>query len=258
VTEVAGHDTVGLLAGRTAVVTGGTKGLGYGIARAFAREGADVAVVDIEPPDPATGIITEISRAGRRGVFLQADVSDAEQVDAMAAAVLKAFGRVDILVNNAGVYATAPLETMTVDEWDRVVAVNLRGTFLCTRFLLPSMLKWGEGRIINIASQLGQLGEAMAAHYSASKGGVIAFTRALAREVARRGVLVNAVAPGPVMTPALLTHTDEWKRQKLAEIPAGRFGAVAEIVPAVLLLASQDGSYFVGQTLGPNGGDAMY
>jgi 3-oxoacyl-[acyl-carrier protein] reductase len=249
----------GLLAGRTAVVTGGRQGLGYGIARAFAREGADVAVADALPPDPSASIVAEITGCGRRALYLEADVSDAGEVQEMAAAVLSAFGHVDILVNNAGIFAAAPLETMTVDEWDRVIAVNLRGTFLCTQSFLPSMLERGDGRIINIASQLGQLGEAGAVHYSASKGGVIAFTRALAREVARRGVLVNAVAPGPVETPGFAAgQTDEWKRQKLSEIPTGRFGSVEEVVPAVLLLASRDGSFFVGQTLGPNGGDVMF
>ena len=148
----------GMLAGRTAVVTGGRQGLGYGIAQAFAREGADVAVADALPPDPSASIVAEITGSGRRALFLEADVSDADQVQEMASVVLSAFGHVDILVNNVGVFAAAPLETMTVDEWDRVIAVNLRGTFLCTRSFLPSMLERGDGRIINIASQLGQAG----------------------------------------------------------------------------------------------------
>jgi NAD(P)-dependent dehydrogenase (short-subunit alcohol dehydrogenase family) len=248
----------GRLQARTAVVTGASQGIGYGIARALGREGADVAVVDVAPPDPSGGITAEITGFGRRALYLQADVSDEDQVQEMAEAVLAVFGYVDILVNNAGVFASSPVETMTAGEWDRVIAVNLRGTFLCTRAFLPSMLARGEGRIINIASQLGQLGQAGAAHYSASKGGVIAFTRAVAREVARRGVLVNAVAPGPVQTPGILAQTGAWKKRKLAEIPLGRFGSVEEVVPAVMLLASPEGSFFVGQTLGPNGGDVMF
>ena len=142
-------------------------------------------------------------------------------------------------------------------EWDRVISVNLRGTFLCTREFLPRMLERQWGRIINIASQLGQIGGVEVAHYAASKGGVIAFTKSVAREVAARGVLVNAIAPGPINTPLLARDTPEWRANKLAELPIQRFGEVSEVAPTALLLASDDGSYYVGQTLSPNGGDTM-
>src|SRR5262249_26801481 len=157
------------------------------------------------------------------------DVSDDKQVRAMADTVLAALGRVDILVNNAGIFTQSLLENLPVADWDRVVGVNLRGTFLCTRFLLPHMLKQRSGRIINIASQLGQIGGVEVVHYSASKGGVIAFTKALAREVASRGVLVNAIAPGPIETPMLEGETEEWRSGKLADLPIGRFGRVDEV-----------------------------
>ena len=134
---------------------------------------------------------------------------------------------------------------------------NLRSVFLCIRALIGPMLERGDGRIINIASQLGQIGGVSAVHYSASKAGVIGLTKALAREVSSRGVLVNAIAPGPIETPLLENETEAWRSAKLAELPIGRFGRVDEVTPTAVLLASAEGSYYVGQTLGPNGGDVM-
>jgi 3-oxoacyl-[acyl-carrier protein] reductase len=164
---------------------------------------------------------------------------------------------VDILVNNAGIFTQSLLEDMPVADWDRVLNVNLRAVFLCTRVLIGPMLARGWGRIINIASQLGQIGGIEAVHYSASKAGVIGLTKALAREVSHRGVLVNAIAPGPIQTPLLDGETEEWRSAKLAELPMRRFGTVAEVTPTAVLLASSDGDYYAGQTLGPNGGDVM-
>jgi 3-oxoacyl-[acyl-carrier protein] reductase len=175
----------------------------------------------------------------------------------MVEAVHRAFGHIDILVNNAGIFTQALVEHLSVTDWDRVLAVNLRGTFLCARFVLPYMLDQRWGRIINIASQLAYIGGQEVAHYSASKGGVIAFTKALAREVATRNVLVNAIAPGPILTDLLASETEEWKAAKLAELPIGRFGEVREVAPTAVFLASDDATYYVGQTLGPNGGDVM-
>jgi len=249
---------MGKLNGKVAVITGAASGIGAGIAQAFAREGSDVCLVDIVDEEQASPVLMTIARQGQQRIwFIQADVSEEQHVRRMANTALEAFGHVDILVNNAGIFTQSLLENLAVSDWDRVVGVNLRGTFLCTRFLLPQMLERKSGRIINIASQLGQIGGVEAAHYSASKGGVIAFTKALAREVASRGVLVNAIAPGPIETPMLEGETEEWRSRKLAEIPIGRFGRVDEVVPTALLLASEDGSYYVGQTLGPNGGDVM-
>ena len=154
--------------------------------------------------------------------------------------------------------ATASLlEDMPVADWDRVLNVNLRAVFLCTRVFIGPMLAQGWGRIINIASQLGQIGGIEAVHYSASKAGVIGLTKALAREFSHRGVLVNAIAPGPIQTPLLDGETEEWRSAKLAELPMRRFGTVAEVTPTAVLLASSDGDYYAGQTLGPNGGDVM-
>lgn len=245
------------LAGKTAIVTGGANGIGRGIAEAFASEGADVAVADIATSDQATAVIDAIRQSGQRPLYVQTDVADEQQVRAMVDAVLSAFGRIDILVNNAGIFTQSLVENLPVADWDRVLNVNLRGMFLCTRFVLPHMLEQGSGRIINIASQLGYIGGSEVAHYSASKGGVIAFTKALAREVATRNVLVNGIAPGPILTDLLASETEEWKAAKLAELPIGRFGEVREVVPTAVFLASEDASYYVGQILGPNGGDVM-
>ncbi len=247
----------GRLVGRVALVTGAASGIGAGIAEGFAREGADVALVDLVDEHAAEQVLRAVRAHGTRVSYHRGDVASPEAVDAFVAAALGVHGRVDVLVNNAGIFTQSLLEDMTVEEWDRVVSVNLRGTFLCTRALLGPMLERGWGRVINIASQLGQVGGTEVAHYSASKGGVIALTKALSREVARRGVLVNAIAPGPVQTPLLDGETEQWRVAKLAELPIGRFGGVHEIVPTAVLLASEDGSYYVGQTLGPNGGDVM-
>lgn len=247
----------GKLQGRVAVVTGGASGIGAAIAIAFAREGAEVALVDQANRDDATDAIDAVSEYGHEAFFHQTDVSSADEVEAMASAVLANFGRVDILVNCAGIFTERSVENMPVEDWDRVINVNLRGTFLCTRFLLNQMLDRGWGRIINIASQLGQIGGVDAAHYSASKAGVIGFTKSLAREVGARGVLVNAIAPGPIETPMLAGETEQWRSRKLQELPIGRFGTVHEVTPTAVLLASDEGSYYLGQTLGPNGGDVM-
>ncbi len=245
------------LVGRTAIVTGGAKGIGRGIAEAFAHEGADVAIADIATNDQAAAVIEAIQQAGRKAIFIRADVADEQQVQSMVEAVQRDFGHIDILVNNAGIFTQALVENLSIADWDKVLGVNLRGTFLCARFVLPYMLEQGWGRIINIASQLGYIGGQEVAHYSASKGGVIAFTKALAREVATRNVLVNAIAPGPILTDLLASETEEWKSAKLAELPIGRFGEVSEVAPTAVFLASDGASYYVGQTLGPNGGDVM-
>ena len=174
------------------------------------------------------------------------------------AKVVAVLGGIDVLVNNAGIVHESLLVDLDPADWDRVQGVNLRGVYLCTRHVLPRMLEQGGGRVINMASQLGQIGGRTMVHYSASKAGVIGFTRALAREDARSNVLVNAIAPGPINTDMLASESEEWKRAKLAELPIGRFGDVSEVVPTAVFLASDDASYYVGQVLGPNGGDVMF
>lgn len=245
------------LEGKVAVVTGAASGIGAGIALSFAEQGATLALVDVVAGPQVEAQTSTLAGFGAPVIRFQTDISDESAVAAMGREVLAQFGRVDILVNNAGIFTQALVEDLAIEDWDRVLAVNLRGTFLCTKAFLASMLDQGSGRIINIASQLGQIGGTEVAHYAASKAAVIGFTKSLAREVAQRGVLVNAVAPGPIETPILENETEEWRSAKLAELPIGRFGRVEEVTPTVLLLATDDGSYYVGQTLGPNGGDVM-
>jgi 3-oxoacyl-[acyl-carrier protein] reductase len=248
---------VNKLLDRVAIVTGGARGIGGGIAAAFAAEGADVVIADVLGEDVAAPVLASIADAGRRSLLVHTDVSDEQQVRAMVDRAYEEFGTVDILVNDAGIFGQFFFHELTVAEWDRVLGVNLRGVFLCTRFVLPRMLERGQGNVINVASQLGQIGGVEMVHYSASKAGVIGFTKALAREVSTKGIRVNAIAPGPILTDMMAEETEEWAARKLAELPIGRFGEVDEIAPTAVFLASDDSSYYVGQTLCPNGGDVM-
>ena len=247
----------GKLDGKVAVVTGGARGIGGEIATAFAAEGADVVIADVLGADAAAPVLSSVAESGRRSLLLQTDVSDERQVRAMVDAALAEFGQIDILVNDAGVVGQVAFADLEVSEWDRVMSVNLRGVFLCTRFVLPGMLERRSGKIINVASQLGQIGGIEMVHYSASKAGVIGLTKALAREVSGQGVQVNAIAPGPILTEMMAQETEEWAARKLAELPMGRFGQAHEVAPTAVFLASDDSSYYVGQTLCPNGGDVM-
>jgi 3-oxoacyl-[acyl-carrier protein] reductase len=245
------------LENKVAIVTGGARGIGGHIAMAFAAEGADVVVADRLDKSVAEPVLSSIAASGRRGLFVSTDVSDEQRVRAMVDVTIAEFGRVDILVNDAGTFSQVFFDQLEVSEFDRVLGVNLRGAFLCTRFVIPGMLARQSGVVINVASQLGQIGGIEMVHYSASKAGVIGFTKALAREVSTRGIRVNAIAPGPILTDMMAEETEEWAARKLAELPMGRFGEPHEVAPTAVFLASDDSSYYVGQTLCPNGGDVM-
>jgi 3-oxoacyl-[acyl-carrier protein] reductase len=242
---------------KVAIVTGGARGIGGAIACAFAAEGADVVIADRLGEDVAAPVIHEIESAGRKALFVPTDVSDEGQVRAMVDRAYAELGDVDILVNNAGTFSQHFFHELPVAEFDRVLSINLRGVFLCTRFVLPRMLERGSGNVINVASQLGQIGGVEMVHYSASKAGVIGLTKALAREVSTKGIRVNAIAPGPILTDMMAEETEEWASQKLSELPIGRFGEAYEVAPTAVFLASDESSYYVGQTLCPNGGDVM-
>jgi 3-oxoacyl-[acyl-carrier protein] reductase len=247
---------VSRLQGKTAVVTGGNTGIGRAVALGFAEEGADVAVAYIVREPEAQTLVRAIEAKGRRALGLRADVTVEVDVRAMVAAVLARLGRIDILVNNAGIQKAQSLVEMTAEDFDRMIAVHLRGTFLCCRHVAPHMIERGTGRIINVASQLAYIGRPRYTAYSAAKGGVLAFTRALAQELAPQGVLVNAVAPGLIDT-GFDPLPEEAKRAHAASLPLKRLGAPEDLVGAFVFLASDESRYFCGQTLHPNGGEIM-
>ncbi|KKK38924.1 3-oxoacyl-ACP reductase [Mesobacillus campisalis] len=248
------------LRGRTALITGGSTGIGKEIALAYAREGADLAINYYKTKEEAMALKNRIEQEfGRKVMIVEGDVSEVDPVCSMVEATLENFGAIDILVNSAGITHQSPVTDLSVEDWDQMIKVNMRGPFLCVKFVLPHMLERKFGRIINIASQLGQLGGTENAHYAASKAGVIGFTKSVAREVSIHGITANCIAPGPIATPFLLEGYDEaWKERKQSSLPLGRFGRPEEVAPTAVLLASDpDGNLYTGQTLGPNSGDAM-
>jgi len=247
---------MGQLEGKVALVTGAAHGIGRGIALAFAREGADVGVNDLRLDDRLEGVASEITGLGRRVWPLPADVADDAAVEAMVRALLAEAGRIDVLVANAGVAERAALHEMSPAQWDRMIAIHLRGTFLCTRYVLPAMLERGSGKIITMGSQIGQIGREGWVHYAAAKGGIIAFTKALAREVGPQGIQVNCIAPGPIST-GIAPGDEDADARRRAALPLRRFGTVDDVAPTAVFLASSDSDYYTGQTLGPNGGDVM-
>ena len=241
-----------LLQGRTALITGAVSGIGRAVAAHYLAAGARVVVADRSPR--AAEVASELGADG--GLVL--DATDEDAVDAAVAAATEMLGRLDVLVTSHGILTQSPVRDMSLALWQETLSVDLTSVFLLNRAVLPGMLSQGGGRIVNVASQLAIKGGESLAHYAAAKAGVIAMTKSLALEVSSRGVLVNAIAPGPIETPMLDGIDDEWKRAKRAELPLGRFGTADEVAPTAVLLASDPGgNLFVGQVLGPNSGDVM-
>jgi 3-oxoacyl-[acyl-carrier protein] reductase len=236
-----------------AIVTGAGSGIGRAIAQRLARDGYSVVVNDIRK-DAADAVAKEM---GGKVVAVAGDVSVEADVAAIVAACNAAFGRCTHLVNNAGHVHQAKFVDLEPAEFDRMFAVHVRGTYLMTRAVIKDMLKAGQGSIVNIASQLGQIGGVDLVHYSAAKSAIIGITKALAREVSAQGVRVNAVAPGPINTPLVRNLSESWRKAKAAELPLGRFGEPEEVAATVAFLLSDEASLFVGQTIGPNSGDVM-
>ncbi len=248
---MAGSSTRG-----SAIVTGAGSGIGRAIALRLATDGYAVVVNDLSPESSAA-VAGEIVAAGGVATAISGDVSSEADVTATAEKAAQRHGPVALLVNNAGIAHQALFENLEVADFDRMFAVHVRGTFLMTKAVLPGMLARGEGVIVNMASQLGQIGGVELVHYSSAKAAIIGMTKALAREVSSRGVRVNAVAPGPINTPLVMGLSQDWRDAKKAQLPLGRFGEPDEIAATVSFLASPSASLFVGQTLGPNSGDVM-
>ena len=245
------------LKGKVCLVTGGTRGIGRAIALALAEEGADVAINYARSREAADALGQQITQMGNRFAAFQADVSVAAQVDKMAAGLLEQLGKCNILVNCAGITRDRSFVKMTREQWDEVINTNLSGAFNVTRAILPTMLESGWGRIINISSIVGQWGNFGQANYAAAKAGLIGLTQTLARELARKNITANAIAPGFVETDMTKDLPDAVKQQVAALTPMGRMGKPEEIAAAVVFLASQNASYITGQVLGVNGGMYM-
>ncbi len=249
--------STGRLNGRVALVTGGNTGIGRAVCEAYAAEGADVAVAWLEREDEAVSLVAAIEARGRRAVAVRCDVTDETAVDGAFAAAIDALGDVDVLVNNAGIQQRRAILDLAVDDFDRMLAVHLRGAFLCARaFARHRIARGGGGRVINLCSQLGYIGRAEYVAYSTAKGGAIAFTRALAKELALHGILVNGVAPGLVDT-GFDPLSDEARQAHADALPLKRLGTVEDMTSAFVFLAADDGAYYCGQLLHPNGGEIM-
>ncbi len=243
--------------GRVAIVTGGGRGIGRAIVARLGQEGANVAIFYRSNDAAAEETAQKVRDAGTRCELFKGDVASAEDVQALFKGVSDAFGRVDILVNNAGITRDNLMMRMKEDEFDEVLRTNLKGTYLCTRAALRPMVRARWGRIVNVGSVVGLVGNAGQANYAASKAGMIGFTKSVAREVAQRGITVNAVAPGYVETELTGGLPEGVKDQILAQVPSGRFGEPEEVAEVVAFLSGEGAGYITGQTIAVDGGMTM-
>lgn len=242
------------LTGRTALVTGASRGIGRAIALSFAEEGADVAVNYLSNTDLAADVVNQIRKMGRKAMLAQADVADYPDTHRMAREVLNEFGHVDILINNAGINSDHTFVKMDQASWQNVLSINLDGPFNCTKVLVDQMIKEGWGRIVNITSIIGQIGNFGQANYAASKAGLAAFSKSLAKELVSKGITVNCVAPGFTETEMVMAIPEKVRMKLLEQIPMKRFGRSEEVARACVYLCSKDGDYITGTELSINGG----
>ncbi|MFQ6118494.1 MAG: 3-oxoacyl-[acyl-carrier-protein] reductase [Methanosarcinales archaeon] len=239
---------------KVALVTGSSRGIGRSIALALAEEGADVAINYQAREVPAKEVAQQIEDMGRSSGIYKANVGNFEQVNKMISDITENFGKIDILVNNAGINRDKTLAKMDQKMWNEVISVNLNSVFNCTRAVINGMIERKYGRIVNISSVVGLMGNIGQSNYAASKAGVIGFTKTLAKEVARKGITVNAIAPGFIATDMLASIPEKIMDKIIDSIPLGRLGQPEEVAKAVVYLVSDDGAYITGQVLSINGG----
>ena len=243
--------------GRVALITGASRGIGRATALRLAASGCAIAVNDLAVTEETERTLSDIRALGSSAQGFAADVRDAEAVKGMVAVVLEALGRIDILVNNAGILRDQFITFMRESDWDDCVDISLKGAFLCTKAVIRDMARRKWGRIINMASDAGRMGDAMRANYSAAKAGLQGLTRACARELAKQGITVNAVSPGVIETAMVADLKDTRKEQYRQSIPLGRFGAPEEVAALVAFLASEEAGYITGATISVDGGMFM-
>ena len=244
------------LEGKIALVTGGARGIGKEIALVLAKEGANIALCDINLEE-AEKTAKEIQELGRDSIAFKADVADLGQVQDMVDKILDKFKRLDILINNAGITRDGLILRMSEEDWDKVIAVNLKGCFVCTKVVSKVMLKQRSGKIVNLASIIGIMGNAGQANYAASKAGIIGLTKSVAKELASRGVCVNAIAPGFINTEMTAKLSEETKKNMLSNIPLRRLGEPKDVANLALFLSSENSSYITGQVVSIDGGMSM-
>ena len=245
------------LEGKVALVTGGSRGIGRAIALKLAAEGADVVINFAGNVAAAEATVSEIKALGRRALMIQADVASGEACTAMGESVIKEMGKIDILVNNAGITRDGLLMRMKDADWDAVLNTNLKSVYNCTKAVIKYMMKARSGRIVNISSVVGLIGNAGQANYAAAKAGILGFTKSVAKEVASRGITVNAIAPGFIKTDMTSTLPEKVVDQMLASIPLARMGEAEDIAKAAAFLVSDEAAYITGQTLHVDGGMVM-
>ena len=242
---------------KTVLVTGGSRGIGRSIALLFAKEGANVIINYTKDEEGATDVIKEIESLGVKGLAIKANISKAEEVDKMIDEIKENFDRVDILINNAGITKAGLFIGMKERDWDKVMEVNLKGVFLCTKAVIRKMIKQKHGKIINISSIVGIIGIPGQVNYSASKAGVIGFTKSLAREVASRNITVNAIAPGFIETDMTKILPEDVKRNMVETIPMKKYGKPEDVANLAVFLSSDKADYITGQVIHVDGGMAM-